>query len=196
MGSGDWNDGMNRVGAEGRGESVWLGWFLCRLVADFAPWAHARGDTLRAQRWERAALGWQAALLGPAWDGHWFKRAFFDDGSPLGSQANTEARIDLIAQAWSVLSGAAPPEMQRMALDAMETLLVDTTAGHQRPCRRYRRGRHPGSYRRRGRRHCCRRSCRVLPWRCWHFRWINCPSGRCSASSTAARRFAKKPEFR
>ena len=129
MGSGDWNDGMNRVGAEGHGESVWLGWFLCRLVADFAPWAHARGDTLRAQRWEQAAVGWQAALLGPAWDGHWFKRAFFDDGSPLGSHTNTEARIDLIAQAWSVLSGVAPHDMQRMALDAMETLLVDPAAG-------------------------------------------------------------------
>src|SRR6185436_18081478 len=99
MGSGDWNDGMNRVGHEGRGESVWLGWFLCRLVADFAPRARERGDAPRAARWEHAAQGWQAALLGPAWDGQWFKRAFFDDGQALGSQANPEARIDLIAQA-------------------------------------------------------------------------------------------------
>ena len=85
MGSGDWNDGMNRVGIEGRGESVWLGWFLCQLVADFAPLARARGDAARALRWESAAQGWTAALNGPAWDGQWFKRAFFDDGQPLGS---------------------------------------------------------------------------------------------------------------
>ncbi len=129
MGSGDWNDGMNRVGIEGRGESVWLGWFLCRLVADFAPLARARHDDARARRWEAAAQGWKAALNGPAWDGQWFKRAFFDDGQPLGSSANPEARIDLIAQAWSVLSGAAPPALQRMALAAVEQHLVDADAG-------------------------------------------------------------------
>ncbi len=129
MGSGDWNDGMNRVGHEGRGESVWLGWFLCRLVADFAPLARARGDKARALRWENAAQGWKRALNGPAWDGQWFKRAFFDDGQALGAQANPEARIDLIAQAWSVLSGAAPPALQRMALAAAEEHLVDHDAG-------------------------------------------------------------------
>jgi len=129
MGSGDWNDGMNRVGALGRGESVWLGWFLCQLVADFAPLAHQRGETARAQRWEQAALGWSAALRGPAWDGQWFKRAFFDDGQPLGSQSNSEARIDLIAQAWAVLSRAAPAAMQRMAMAAVEAQLVDHEAG-------------------------------------------------------------------
>ncbi len=129
MGSGDWNDGMNRVGAQGRGESVWLGWFLHRLVGGFAPLARERGDTARAQRWTRAAEGWQQALNGPAWDGQWFKRAFFDDGQPLGSQANAEARIDLIAQAWAVLSGATPPAMQRMAMAAVEAHLVDHDAG-------------------------------------------------------------------
>ena len=129
MGSGDWNDGMNRVGHEGRGESVWLGWFLCQLVADFAPLARARGDHARAQHWELAARGWRAALGGPAWDGQWFKRAFFDDGQALGSQANPEARIDLIAQAWSVLSKVATPQKQRMALAAVEKLLVDPQAG-------------------------------------------------------------------
>ena len=129
MGSGDWNDGMNRVGIEGRGESVWLGWFLCRLVADFAPLARSRGDTARAQRWEDAAQGWQAALNGPAWDGQWFKRAFFDDGQALGSHANPEARIDLIAQAWGTLSGAAQPHLRRQALTAMEEHLVDKQAG-------------------------------------------------------------------
>ncbi len=129
MGTGDWNDGMNRVGAEGRGESVWLGWFLCKLVADFAPLAHARGDTARAQRWEQAAAGWKQALLGAAWDGQWFKRAFFDDGQPLGSHANAEARIDLIAQAWAVLSGVAPLERQRQAMAAVQAHLVDADAG-------------------------------------------------------------------
>ena len=129
MGSGDWNDGMNRVGIEGRGESVWLAWFLCQLVADFAPIARSRSDTERAQRWEDAAQGWCTALQGEAWDGQWYKRAYFDDGSALGSQANTECRIDLIAQAWSVMSGAAPPAFQRMALAALDTNLVDHDNG-------------------------------------------------------------------
>jgi cyclic beta-1,2-glucan synthetase len=129
MGSGDWNDGMNRVGIEGRGESVWLGWFLCKLVADFAPLARQRSDDVRALRWEDAAQGWKAALLGTAWDGHWFKRAFFDDGQALGSHANPEAQIDLIAQAWAVLSNTAPPAMQHMAMAAVEAHLVDPAAG-------------------------------------------------------------------
>ncbi|HET9977257.1 MAG TPA: glucoamylase family protein [Burkholderiaceae bacterium] len=129
MGSGDWNDGMNRVGIEGRGESVWLGWFLCHLVADFAPLARTRGEPARAERWEDAARGWALALNGPAWDGQWFKRAFFDDGSPLGSRVNAEGRIDLIAQAWSVLSGVAPGALQRIALAAVEEHLVDRDAG-------------------------------------------------------------------
>ena len=129
MGSGDWNDGMNRVGIEGRGESVWLGWFLCAIVADFAPRARARSEGDRAHRWERAALGWTAALNGTAWDGQWFKRAFFDDGQPLGSTANAEGRIDLIAQAWAVLSGVAPPALQRMAMAAVDAHLVDQEAG-------------------------------------------------------------------
>ena len=129
MGTGDWNDGMNRVGHDGRGESVWLGWFLCQLVKDFAPLARARGGEERALRWETAAEGWKAALLGPAWDGQWFKRAFFDDATALGSHANPEAKIDLIAQAWSVLSGAAPAAFQRMAMAALEEHLVDTHAG-------------------------------------------------------------------
>ena len=129
MGTGDWNDGMNRVGAEGRGESVWLGWFLCKLVEDFAPIAIARGEAARAKTWQDAAVDWRNALLGSAWDGQWFKRAFFDDGSPLGSHTNTECRIDLIAQAWSVMSNVAPPSMRRMAMTATEEHLVDSDAG-------------------------------------------------------------------
>ncbi len=129
MGSGDWNDGMNRVGIDGRGESVWLAWFLCQLVTDFAPIAKARGEADRATRWLAAADGWRQALLGPAWDGQWFKRAFFDDGQALGSHTNSEARIDLIAQAWSVLSNVAPAAEQGMAMKAVEDHLVDTDLG-------------------------------------------------------------------
>ncbi len=129
MGGGDWNDGMNRVGIEGRGESVWLGWFLCDLVAGFAPLARGRGEQARAQRWDLAAKGWKAALLDAGWDGQWFRRAFFDDGRPLGSEANAEGRIDLIAQSWAVLSGVAPLNLQRMALDAVEKHLVNADAG-------------------------------------------------------------------
>ncbi len=129
MGSGDWNDGMNRVGIEGRGESVWLAWFLCRLAADFAPVAQRRGDTARASHWLTAASGWRDALESAAWDGAWYVRAFFDDGSALGSQHNAECRIDLIAQAWSVLSGAAPLARQREAMASVERLLVDREGG-------------------------------------------------------------------
>jgi cyclic beta-1,2-glucan synthetase len=129
MGSGDWNDGMNRVGHAGQGESVWLGWFLCQLVGDFAPLAYQRGEAARALRWEEAALGWKVALNGTAWDGHWFKRAFFDNGEALGSHANGEAQIDLMAQTWAVLSGAAPPALQREAMAAVQQRLVDADAG-------------------------------------------------------------------
>ena len=129
MGSGDWNDGMNRVGIEGRGESVWLAWFLCQIVEDFAPLARERGESERAQRWEDAAHGWRNALHADGWDGQWYRRAFFDDGTPLGTNANAECRIDLIAQAWAVISNAAPPAFQRMALTALDKHLVDPRAG-------------------------------------------------------------------
>lgn len=129
MGSGDWNDGMNRVGHEGRGESVWLGWFLCHIVSAWLPLAQARGEAHRVQRWTAALTGWRLALSTQAWDGAWFKRAFFDDGSALGSHTGAQARIDLIAQAWAVLSGEATPERQRQALHAVDTELVDDEQG-------------------------------------------------------------------
>ena len=129
MGTGDWNDGMNRVGHEGRGESVWLGWFLCSVVERFAPIAEARGDLARATRWRAARRGWVAALHGAGWDGHWFRRAFFDNGAPLGSAANEECRIDLIAQAWSVLSGASSPLYTDLAMAAVKQQLTDGPAG-------------------------------------------------------------------
>lgn len=129
MGSGDWNDGMNLVGREGQGESVWLGWFLCQVVHDFAPLAQQRGDVDRVERWLTSAAGWQAALCTTAWDGEWFKRAFFDGGQALGSRANAEAHIDLIAQAWAVLSDVPPADQQRRAMHSADVQLVDPQSG-------------------------------------------------------------------
>ncbi|WP_293604993.1 GH36-type glycosyl hydrolase domain-containing protein [Polaromonas sp. UBA4122] len=129
MGTGDWNDGMNRVGHEGRGESVWLGWFLCSVVECFLPFAKARGDNGRAARWVEARSGWVAALHDAGWDGAWFRRAFFDNGAPLGSAANAECRIDLIAQAWAVLSGASTAAFTTPAMQSLSEQLIDEQAG-------------------------------------------------------------------
>ena len=124
MGSGDWNDGMNLVGREGRGESVWLGWFLHGVLAAFAPIAEARGEGGPAKRWRARMATLRAALEGEGWDGDWYRRAFFDDGSPLGSATNAECRIDSIAQSWSVLSGAADPVRAARAMAAVDEYLV------------------------------------------------------------------------
>jgi cyclic beta-1,2-glucan synthetase len=107
IGGGDWNDGFNLVGAAGRGESVWLGWFLCATLDAFRPFAIARDGTGRADRWEAHSTLLRANLEQAGWDGDWYRRGYFDDGSPLGSAGNAECRIDSIAQSWSVLSGAA-----------------------------------------------------------------------------------------
>ncbi|MDT8436460.1 MAG: glucoamylase family protein [Gemmatimonadota bacterium] len=124
MGGGDWNDGMNRVGHEGRGESVWLGWFLLATLRDFAPFAERRGEGERAARWREAAEALRVALEREAWDGEWYRRAFFDDGTPLGSAENEECSIDSIPQAWAVISGGADPERARQAMDSVERRLV------------------------------------------------------------------------
>ncbi|MBC7601974.1 MAG: hypothetical protein H7255_04845, partial [Ramlibacter sp.] len=129
MGTGDWNDGMNRVGNAGRGESVWLAWILCAVVQKFSPIARGRKENERAQRWEDARKGWVVALHADGWDGEWFRRAFFDNGAALGSSANDECKIDLIAQAWSVLSGASTPEFTDKAMAAMDRELLDKQAG-------------------------------------------------------------------
>ncbi len=118
MGTGDWNDGMNRVGEKGAGESVWLGWFLHAALTAFIPFAQARLETGRAVKWTAHAAALQASLEREAWDGDWYRRAFFDSGEPLGSAANEECRIDSIAQSWAVLSGAAAPERAVQAMDA------------------------------------------------------------------------------
>ncbi len=124
IGSGDWNDGMNRVGREGRGESVWLGWFLHTVLAAFVPIARARGERARAERWQAHMKALRRALERDGWDGDWYRRAFFDDGTPLGSAGNIECRIDSIAQSWSVLSGAANPPHAAKAMAAVGEYLV------------------------------------------------------------------------
>jgi cyclic beta-1,2-glucan synthetase len=124
IGSGDWNDGMNRVGNEGRGESVWLGWFLHTVLAAFVPVAEARGERPRAERWRAHMKALRRALERHGWDGDWYRRAFFDDGTPLGSAMNAECRIDSIAQSWSVLSGVANPPHAHRAMAAVEEFLV------------------------------------------------------------------------
>ncbi len=124
MHGGDWNDGMNHVGIEGRGESVWLGWFLCATLRDFIPIAMQRGDAARAARWQRQIEALRRALDRHAWDGAWYRRAYFDDGTPLGSAYGTECRIDSIAQSWATISGAANPARAHQAMNAVSEYLV------------------------------------------------------------------------
>jgi cyclic beta-1,2-glucan synthetase len=123
MGIGDWNDGMNRVGHEGRGESVWLGWFLYSVLVDFGPLAASRGQGELATRYAAEARR-LANALELSWDGHWYRRGYYDDGTPLGSAGSDECRIDSISQSWAVLSGAAPAVRARRAMDAVRAHLV------------------------------------------------------------------------
>ena len=128
IGTGDWNDGMNRVGEGGKGESVWLGWLLLRTIALFAPYAEAH-DSARVARWQAHALKLTAALEREAWDGQWYRRATFDDGTWLGSQHSDECRIDSIAQSWAVLSGAADPVRATMAMASLQQQLIRPDEG-------------------------------------------------------------------
>jgi len=129
MGTGDWNDGMNRVGRLGRGESVWLGFFLTTILDAFVPRCQARGDIDRARNYRAYRASLVTALNDAGWDGAWYRRAYYDDGSPLGSAADDECRIDALAQSWAVLSGVASPERAEAAMDAVEELLVVPEAG-------------------------------------------------------------------
>lgn len=124
IGSGDWNDGMNRVGVQGQGESVWLGFFLCEVLRRFSEVALLHGDPSFAEfcRGEGARL--RLSLEEHGWDGAWYRRAYFDDGTPLGSGSNTECRIDSISQSWAVLSGAGDAQRSRMAMNALDERLV------------------------------------------------------------------------
>ncbi len=124
IGSGDWNDGMNIVGEHGKGESVWLGFFLYEVLMRFTEVARTRGDVSFAERCQREAAHLRQNIEQNGWDGEWYRRAYFDDGSPLGSASNPECQIDSIAQSWSVLSGAGDTERSRMAMDALDKRLV------------------------------------------------------------------------
>ncbi len=124
MGTGDWNDGMNRVGSEGKGESVWLGWFLHTVLSEWAKLADARGEGQRAGTWRHHAGALKGSLEREGWDGDWYRRAYCDDGTPLGSAVNDACRIDSIPQSWSVISGAAEPARGRRAMAAVVEHLV------------------------------------------------------------------------
>jgi cellobiose phosphorylase len=124
MGTGDWNDGMNKVGEHGQGESVWLGFFLAHVLGQFAATARGHGDLPFAGRCDAEALTLSTALEAHAWDGDWYRRAWFDDGMPLGSSTNEECRIDAIAQSWSVLSGVGSDERQARAMASLDRHLV------------------------------------------------------------------------
>lgn len=129
MGAGDWNDGMNRVGIEGKGESVWLGFFLYDILQRFAALAEHRLDESVAAMCRSQALRLQSNLEAHAWDGEWYRRGYFDDGTPLGSKTSQDCRIDAIAQSWSVLSGAASPGRCAKAMQALDKHLVDNEGG-------------------------------------------------------------------
>jgi cyclic beta-1,2-glucan glucanotransferase len=129
MGTGDWNDGMNRVGDKGKGESVWLGWFLHTVLTSFIQVAADRGEHERAQKWRLHISALQAALEREAWDGEWYRRAYYDDGFPLGSSLNSECRIDSIAQSWAVVSRVAEPGRARQAMNSVSKELVRSSDG-------------------------------------------------------------------
>ncbi|MCX8999274.1 protein ndvB [Rhizobiaceae bacterium BDR2-2] len=122
---GDWNDGMNRVGIEGKGTSVWLGWFLAAALRDFIPYAEERGDAARKERWGAHLASLKAALETAGWDGAYYRRGTFDNGSPLGSTLSDECQIDSLGQSWSVLTGIGDPARAEQAMDAVLNQLVD-----------------------------------------------------------------------
>ena len=124
IGSGDWNDGMDLVGQHGKGESVWLGFFLYDVLMQFSELAQARGDRPLVKRCQEEAVMLRRNIEQHGWDGEWYRRAYFDDGTPLGSSKNSECQIDSIAQSWSVLSGAGDPERSRLAMEALNERLV------------------------------------------------------------------------
>jgi cellobiose phosphorylase len=124
IGSGDWNDGMNMVGEQGKGESVWLGFFLYDVLMQFAAIAQLHDDLPFAERCREEAAQLRTNIEENGWDGEWYLRAYFDDGSPLGSASNPECRIDSIAQSWSVISCAGDAEHSQMAMEAVDRLLV------------------------------------------------------------------------
>jgi len=124
IGCGDWNDGMNMVGKEGRGESVWLAFFLYDVLTQFAELARVRQDVTFAERCLTQAKELQKNIEANAWDGQWYRRAYFDNGEPLGSQTNPECQIDSLPQSWSIISGAGDPERSKQAMAAVDQRLI------------------------------------------------------------------------
>jgi cellobiose phosphorylase len=129
IGTGDWNDGMDSVGEKGKGESIWLGWFLYTTLDRFIPICRARKDKKRAERYEKVAAELVESIEKNGWDGGWYRRAYFDDGTPLGSEHNEECRIDSISQSWSVISGAGKLSRTREAMRALEHYLINREEG-------------------------------------------------------------------
>jgi cyclic beta-1,2-glucan synthetase len=125
MGAHDWNDGMNLVGAKGTGESIWLGWFLSATLKNFAPICELMDDRERAESYRSQARKISDAIENGAWDGDWYRRAYYDDGAPLGSKENTDCQIDSIAQSWSVISRSGNPARAQQAMEAVYRELVD-----------------------------------------------------------------------
>jgi cellobiose phosphorylase len=124
MGTGDWNDGMNKVGVQGKGESIWLGFFLYHVLMQFENVAQLHGDAAFVELCQNEAARLRQNIEQHGWDGEWYRRAYFDDGTPLGSASNPECKIDSIAQSWSVLSDAGSGDRARMALNALDKHLV------------------------------------------------------------------------
>ncbi|MCF6466681.1 GH36-type glycosyl hydrolase domain-containing protein [Clostridium sp. Cult2] len=129
IGGGDWNDGMNKVGHRGKGESVWLGWFIAKVLKDFIPICNMVEDFKRAKRYESLIEKLKNALETNAWDGEWYRRAFFDDGTPIGSKENSECTIDSIAQSWSVISTLGDEKRSKSALKSVENYLINEEEG-------------------------------------------------------------------
>ncbi len=129
FGTGDWNDGMNRVGREGRGESVWMGFFLVKIIDGFLPFCLDRGQSERADRYRTYRDEMIHTLNDTGWDGDWYRRGYYDNGAPLGSWENKECAIDALAQSWSVLSGAASPRRAAQVMDAVQKHLIDEKNG-------------------------------------------------------------------
>ncbi|MCW1885906.1 glycosyl transferase [Luteolibacter flavescens] len=129
MGTGDWNDGMSRVGREGKGESIWVGFFLYRILGSFIPVCESRGDSDRVAIYEEHRTKLLAALNDGGWDREWYRRAYYDNGAPLGSKESDECKIDTLAQSWAILSKAASPDRAALAMEAMERELVSEQEG-------------------------------------------------------------------
>ena len=129
IGTGDWNDGMNRVGIHGKGESVWLGWFLGSILGRWSALAESRGDGEHVVRWRQHAAALRDAIDREAWDGEWYRRAWFDGGTPLGSAANEECQIDSIAQSWSAIAATGDPARRRTAMASLDKRLVKPDEG-------------------------------------------------------------------